>query len=168
MVENVLPASLCRCRYSLLIFDVAMTKPVQLEVSIPSNTVDGLSLQEQLVSLMEQFSYSMRDIFAMRLSLEEGITNAIRHGNKLRPDKSVTVFCEIDELRMRVVVTDEGDGFEPDAVPDPTLEEFIERSCGRGLMLMRAYLNICEYSEGGRRLTMERERNSPLPVLEDD
>jgi hypothetical protein len=35
-------------------------------------------------------------------------------------------------------------------------------------MLMRAYLNICEYSEGGRRLTMERERNSPLPVLEDD
>lgn len=168
MVENVLPASLCRCRYSPLIFDVAMTKPVQLEVSIPSNTVDGLSLQEQLVSLMEQFSYSTRDIFAMRLSLEEGITNAIRHGNKLSPDKSVTVFCEIDELRMRVVVTDEGDGFEPDAVPDPTLEEFIERPCGRGLMLMRAYLNICEYSEGGRRLTMERERNSPLPILEDD
>ena len=145
-----------------------MTKPVQLEVSIPSNTADGLSLQEQLVSLMEQFTYSMRDIFAMRLSLEEGITNAIRHGNKLDPDKSVTVCCQIDELRMRVVVTDEGEGFEPDAVPDPTLEEFIERPCGRGLMLMRAYLNICEYSEGGRRLTMERERNSPLPVLEDD
>jgi serine/threonine-protein kinase RsbW len=149
-------------------FDVAMTKPVQLEVSIPSNTADGLSLQEQLVSLMEQFSYSMRDIFAMRLSLEEGITNAIRHGNKLSPDKSVTVRCDIDERCMRVVITDEGEGFEPDAVPDPTLEEFIERPCGRGLMLMRAYLNICEYSEGGRRLTMERERNSPLPVVEDD
>jgi len=144
-----------------------MTEPVQLEMKIPSNTADGLVLQEQLVSLMEDFGYSMRDIFAMRLSLEEGITNAIRHGNKLSPEKQVTVTCEIDESRMRVAVLDEGDGFEPDAVPDPTLEEFIERPCGRGLMLMRAYLNVCEYSLGGRCLTMERERNSPLPIIED-
>jgi serine/threonine-protein kinase RsbW len=144
-----------------------MTNPVQLEIRIPSNTSDGLSVQERLVSLMENFSYSMRDIFAMRLSLEEGITNAIRHGNKLSADKFVTVSCHIDNDRMRVVVIDEGEGFEPDAVPDPTLEEFIERPCGRGLMLMRAYLNVCEYSDGGRCLTMERERNSPLPILED-
>lgn len=144
-----------------------MTNPVQLEMRIPSNTTDGLCVQEKLVSLMETFSYSMRDIFAMRLSLEEGITNAIRHGNKLSPDKQVTVLCQIDLDRMRVVVIDEGEGFEPEDVPDPTLEEFIERPCGRGLMLMRAYLNICEYSDGGRCLTMERERNSPLPILED-
>lgn len=124
-------------------------------------------MQEQIVSLMEKFEYSMRDIFAMRLSLEESLTNAIRHGNKLDPGKSVSVDCRIDDQRMIVVVHDEGDGFEPDTVPDPTLEEFIERPCGRGLMLMRAYLNTCEYSDGGRCLTMERERNSPLPILED-
>ncbi|MFN9719485.1 MAG: ATP-binding protein [Planctomycetota bacterium] len=144
-----------------------MTAPFHFEVSFPSNTAEGLKVQEQIVSLMEKFEYSMRDIFAMRLSLEESLTNAIRHGNKLDPGKSVSVDCRIDDQRMIVVVHDEGDGFEPDTVPDPTLEEFIERPCGRGLMLMRAYLNTCEYSDGGRCLTMERERNSPLPILED-
>lgn len=144
-----------------------MTNPVKLEIMIPSNTADGLSAQEKLVALMEKFEYSMRDVFAMRLSLEEGITNAIRHGNKFASDKNVIIRCDISTEKMRVVIVDEGDGFDPEDVPDPTLEEFIERPCGRGLMLMRAYLNLCEYSDGGRCLTMERERNSPLPILED-
>jgi serine/threonine-protein kinase RsbW len=144
-----------------------MTNPVKLEIMIPSNTADGLSAQEKLVAVMEKFDYSMRDIFAMRLSLEEGITNAIRHGNKFASDKNVIIRCDISTEKMRVVIVDEGDGFDPEDVPDPTLEEFIERPCGRGLMLMRAYLNVCEYSDGGRCLTMERERNSPLPILED-
>ena len=144
-----------------------MTNPVKLEIMIPSNTADGLSTQEKLVALMEKFEYSMRDVFAMRLSLEEGITNAIRHGNKFASDKNVIIRCDISTDKMRVVIVDEGDGFDPEDVPDPTLEEFIERPCGRGLMLMRAYLNMCEYSDGGRCLTMERERNSPLPILED-
>ena len=144
-----------------------MTNPVKLEIMIPSNTADGLSAQEKLVALMEKFEYSMRDVFAMRLSLEEGITNAIRHGNKFASDKNVIIRCDICTEKMRVVIVDEGDGFDPEDVPDPTLEEFIERPCGRGLMLMRAYLNVCEYSDGGRCLTMERERNSPLPILED-
>jgi serine/threonine-protein kinase RsbW len=144
-----------------------MTNPVKLEIMIPSNTADGLSAQEKLVALMEKFEYSMRDVFAMRLSLEEGITNAIRHGNKFASDKNVIIRCDISTEKMRVVIVDEGEGFDPEDVPDPTLEEFIERPCGRGLMLMRAYLNLCEYSDGGRCLTMERERNSPLPILED-
>ncbi len=143
-----------------------MAVPVHFETSIPSNTADGLAVQEKIVSLMEQFKYSDRDVFAMRLSLEEGITNAIRHGNKFSADKQVEIQCSIDEFRMRVVVQDQGEGFEPEAVPDPTTEEFIERPCGRGLLLMRAYLNFCEYSDGGRRLTMERQRNSDLPVID--
>lgn len=144
-----------------------MTNPVKLEIMIPSNTADGLVAQEKLVALMETFEYSMRDVFAMRLSLEEGITNAIRHGNKFASDKNVVIRCDISTDKIRVVIVDEGEGFNPEEVPDPTLEEFIERPCGRGLMLMRAYLNVCEYSDGGRCLTMERERNSPLPILED-
>ncbi len=144
-----------------------MSQPIHFERSIPSNTSAGLAVQEQLVALMEKCGYSDRDVFAMRLSLEEGITNAIRHGNKFDSGKEVAVRCTIDNLRMVVIVQDQGDGFHPEEVPDPTAEEFIERPCGRGLLLMRAYLNHCEYSDGGRCLTMERERNSELPVIED-
>lgn len=144
-----------------------MGAPVHFETLIPSNTADGLAVQEKIVSLMEQFQYSARDVFAMRLSLEEAITNAIRHGNRFAADKQVSICCTIDEQRMRVVVQDQGDGFEPEEVPDPTAAEYIERPSGRGLLLMRAYLNHCEYSDGGRCLTMERERNSELPNLDD-
>ncbi|MEI7700354.1 MAG: ATP-binding protein [Planctomycetia bacterium] len=144
-----------------------MVEPVHFEIRIPSCTTDGLSVQEQLIGFMDLFEYSMRDIFAMRLSLEEAITNAIRHGNRLDPDKTVQVLCRIDSTQMEVVVTDQGEGFNPETVPDPTLEEFIERPSGRGLMLMRAYLSVCEYGDGGRQITMVRHRNSLLPIVQD-
>ncbi|MEZ6133097.1 MAG: ATP-binding protein [Planctomycetaceae bacterium] len=139
----------------------------QLNVQIPSDTAEGLAVQEQIIALMEKHEYSMRDIFAMRLSLEEGITNSIRHGNGNDLSKLVTIVADVSDERIRVVVSDEGEGFEPEVVPDPTADEFIERPCGRGLMLMRAYLNFVEYSERGTKLTMERERNSPLPIMDD-
>ena len=116
---------------------------------------------------MEQWEYSSRDVFAMRLSLEEAVTNAIRHGNKFSADKFVHINCTIDADRMVIVIRDEGEGFHPEDVPDPTSDEFIERPSGRGLLLMRAYLSYCEYSDGGRCITMIRERNSELPVIQD-
>lgn len=140
----------------------------QLNVRIPSNTTEGLAVQERIVALMEQHDYSMRDVFAMRLSLEEAITNAIRHGNAGDPKKVVTVVADVTDEKLRVVVQDEGEGFEPEDVPDPTSLEFIERPSGRGLMLMHAYLNFVEYSEGGTKITMERNRNSELPIIDDD
>ncbi|HIF00027.1 MAG TPA: ATP-binding protein [Planctomycetes bacterium] len=140
----------------------------QLNVQIPSDTTEALAVQEQIVALMEKHDYSMRDIFAMRLSLEEGITNAIKHGNGGDPNKKVSISADVSDERLRVEVADEGEGFDPKDVPDPTDIDFIDRACGRGLMLMRAYLNSFEYSEGGTKLTMERERNSELPIIDDD
>ncbi|MCA9051966.1 MAG: ATP-binding protein [Planctomycetaceae bacterium] len=145
-----------------------MSAASQLNVQIPSDTTKGLAVQEQIIALMEKHEYSMRDIFAMRLCLEEGITNAIKHGNKGALDKIVTIVANVGDDKLRVEVMDQGEGFDPEDVPDPTADDFIERPCGRGLMLMRAYLNFVEYSDGGRKLTMERERNSELPILDDD
>ncbi len=145
-----------------------MLEASELSVSIPSDTGEGLVLQEKIISLMEKHEYSMRDIFAMRLSLEEALTNAIKHGNGNDPNKQVSVVAHVSDERMHVVVKDEGEGFDPGDVPDPTADQYIDRPCGRGVMLMRAYLNFVEYSDGGRTITMERERNSDLPIVDDD
>ncbi|MEP3482142.1 MAG: ATP-binding protein [Fuerstiella sp.] len=145
-----------------------MPEPSRINVQIPSDTSKGLEIQEQIVTLMEKFEYSMRDIFAMRLALEEAVTNAIRHGNKSDLDKKVTIEAEVGVDRMHVEVEDEGEGFEPGDVPDPTADDYIDRPNGRGLLLMKAYLNRFEYTKNGRRLRMERERNSELPIIEDD
>lgn len=145
-----------------------MPEPSRINVQIPSDTSKGLEVQEQIVTLMEKLEYSMRDVFAMRLALEEAITNAIRHGNQSDFNKKVTIEAEVGMQKMHVEVEDEGEGFDPQDVPDPTSKDFIDRPNGRGLLLMKAYLNRFEYTNGGRRLRMERDRNSELPIVEDD
>ena len=145
-----------------------MPDPLLLSVQIPSNTTEGLAVQEQIIALMEKAEYSMRDVFAMRLTLEEAITNAIKHGNKGDLNKSVQIDARVSEVGLEVTVEDEGEGFNPEAVPDPTDEEFINRDCGRGLLLLNAYLDEVCYSDDGRRVTLKRERNSQLPIIDDD
>ena len=145
-----------------------MTAATQFEVQIASDTTAALAVQDQIIELMEQRDYSAKDIFAMRLTIEEAVTNAIKHGNKNDKDKKVSISCQIDTQKIQVLVTDEGPGFIPDDVPDPTLPEYIERTTGRGLILMRAYLERCDYLGSGNQIVMERNRNSELPVIEDD
>lgn len=144
-----------------------MSDPVHFEVLIPSQMSAGMEVQDRVIGLMQNLQFSSRDIFAMRLSLEEAITNAIRHGNRYAADKRVWIRCELSAALIRVTVRDEGAGFDPEQVPDPTLDENLERPSGRGLLLMRAYLSECQYSESGRCLTLVRERNSPLPIVPD-
>jgi len=64
----------------------------------------------------------------------------------------VTVWCAIDPTGIELEVTDEGEGFDPGSVPDPTAEENIEIPSGRGIMLMRAYMTSVEYVAPGNRL----------------
>src|SRR5262245_61146376 len=100
-----------------------MSAPEQFEVVIPSDTSAGQAVQERIVSRLEQLEYSSRDVFGVRLALEEALVNAIKHGNRMDPHKSVRVECSISSEFLRVVIEDEGAGFRPEDVPDPTEEE---------------------------------------------
>ncbi len=90
--------------------------------------------------------------FAIRLAVEEAISNAFRHGNKGDPAKSVHFYCHIDGRQVELIVQDEGPGFDPGTVPDPTEDENIEIPSGRGIMLMRAYMDEVDYLPPGNRL----------------
>lgn len=96
------------------------------------------------------------------ISLTEAVTNAIRHGNRCDADKKVTVEVWRRKRDLRVVVTDEGEGFEPKALPDPTSPEFLEREGGRGVFLMRALSDAIEYRADGRCVEMCYECGSVL------
>ena len=97
--------------------------------------------------------------FAIKLALEEAFTNAFRHGNKCDPRKHIIVRYEVTAEHIEIEVEDEGDGFDPNQVPDPTQPEFIDRPHGRGIMLMRAYLDAVEYNASGNTVRLlKRER----------
>jgi len=130
------------------------------EEMVPSDIVAGQAVQERIIELLEQLNYPPRDIFGVRLALEEALVNAIKHGNHMDPQKSVRVACRIDYEMVRIEIEDEGEGFQPENVPDPTDDANLEKPCGRGIMLMRAFLNLVEYNESGTCVILEKRRQA--------
>lgn len=137
-----------------------MSTAEEFEVSIPSDTAQGQAVQERIVKLLEYMDYSARDVFGIRLALEEALVNAIKHGNGMDPAKNVYVCCRADAEKVRIIIEDEGEGFDMEEVPDPTDIENLEKPSGRGIMLMRSFLNLVEYNDSGNRVTLEKLRTS--------
>lgn len=135
-----------------------MSAPEHFEVVIPSDTSAGQAVQERIVQRLEEFQFTSRDVFGVRLALEEALVNAIKHGNHMDPAKTVRVEWSISPEFVRVVIEDQGAGFQPEEVPDPTEEENLERPCGRGIMLMRAFMSHVEYQGRGNVLILEKRR----------
>jgi len=88
------------------------------------------------------------------VSLTEAVNNAIVHGNKKNPEKKVAIKLEKDASALVFTVEDEGEGFDPAIIVDPTAPENIDKPSGRGIFLMRNLADKVEFSEGGRRVTI--------------
>jgi len=127
-------------------------------VSIASETSLGREVQDRIISVLENRAYSDRDVFGVRLALEEALVNAIKHGNGMDPAKQVQIDCRFDDDGVRIVIEDEGPGFDVTSVPDPTAEENLDKPGGRGIMLMRSFMSHIEYNELGNRLVLEKRR----------
>ena len=119
-------------------------------------------LLEQVVAAMVAQDYSRRTCWEMRLALEEAIVNGLRHGNRFDPTKRVLVSYHVGPSAVLAEVEDEGPGFDPADVPDPTDPEHLERPCGRGLLLMRHYLTWLCYRGGGNHVTLCKQRLAPV------
>jgi serine/threonine-protein kinase RsbW len=107
--------------------------------------------------LLHSGSVSRRETFGIKLALEEAVINAIKHGNQMDGTKKVRVLYRLSTCRFEATISDEGDGFDPSEVPDPTAVENLERPCGRGLMLMRHYMSEVVYNAAGNCVAMSKE-----------
>ena len=99
-----------------------------------------------------------REIFSIKLALEEALVNAIKHGNQMDRSKKVRISYRVTADRFDIHITDEGKGFDPEDVPDPMAVENLERPCGRGLLLMRSYMTEVVYQDKGRAVRMAKVR----------
>jgi serine/threonine-protein kinase RsbW len=132
---------------------------ISQEVFIVSDTTEGRRIQDEIEVHLRANEYGEQEIFSIRLALEEAIVNAIKHGNNFDRSKRVHVRYSISPDRFDVWISDEGRGFDPEDVPDPTDVENLERPCGRGLMLMRYYMSSVCYANEGRCVSMTKLRN---------
>ncbi len=84
----------------------------------------------------------------------EAVNNAITHGNKADPQKMVDVEIKFEDSNISITVTDEGHGFDPTTIPDPTKPENIEELSGRGVFLMTKLADSISFNEKGNSVTM--------------
>ena len=134
-----------------------MAQLAQFDVWIPNDTAEARDVQERIVSLMEQNAWPMRECFGVRLALEEALVNAIKHGNRMSPDKKVYIACDLSADEITVIVEDQGEGFKIEDVPDPTDDDNLDKPGGRGIMLIRSFMNCVSYNDSGNRLTMTKK-----------
>lgn len=88
-------------------------------------------------------------LFGIHLSLEEAFINAICHGNDKNSAKTVNVKYLITPDKFDIYITDQGKGFNYRTLPDPRTKENICKTGGRGVLLMRSYMNTVEYNDAG-------------------
>ena len=117
----------------------------------------------QILSMLEEKGFGRDDIFAVHLAVEEAFLNAVKHGNKMDPTKSVLIEYTVDPEKVEIRMTDEGPGFDPGTIPDPRVGENLYRPEGRGLLLISAYMHLVEYSDRGNSLRIVRYKGRPIP-----
>lgn len=96
------------------------------------------------------------DLFAFRLALYEGLTNAVKHGNKLNVNQNVELIIELRDKNISIFVKDQGEGFDwHKALADEPPVAPVEQECGRGLYILKFYGYDPEYNEKGNILKLK-------------
>jgi serine/threonine-protein kinase RsbW len=130
-----------------------------IERTIESDVASGHRILDELLTRLQTENWTSREIFGIRLALEEAVVNAIKHGNRLDKNKRVHVLCKSTEDKIWIEISDEGPGFNPKLVPDCTDAAHIDAPNGRGIMLMRNFMSRVDYNQTGNTVVMEKLRN---------
>ena len=129
-------------------------------LSISSELCSVRRVEQSLIAQLRRHKYPDDCLFAVRLAVEEALANAIKHGNRLDPEKTVTIRFSVDPEKVRIIITDQGQGFDPTSVPDPTTDEHLEDPSGRGITLMHAYMDEVVYNSRGNEVRMLKRISS--------
>lgn len=131
-------------------------------LDVPSDLQAVEPTVARLVRLCRQHSFAeSRLSLNFRVGVTEALANAILYGNGIDAGKLVRISLCFDDAAVTVRVEDEGCGFDPDAVPDPTLPENLQRSGGRGVFLIRQLMDEVEYADCGNAVKLVLYRDPP-------
>ena len=133
----------------------ALDRRIEISLRVPTD----LAVVEEAVDLVARHCLAagvppQAARFKLRVALSEALANAIVYGNRMDPNKQVDVRVLVTADALSVHVCDEGEGFDYDHLPDPTLSENITRPHGRGLFLIQHYSDAVKWKEGGNHITI--------------
>jgi serine/threonine-protein kinase RsbW len=121
---------------------------------IESKTSNLRIVENAIDEVTEEIGINHDNYGKILVSALEAVNNAIIHGNSSTPEKIVDIEISFSGNELKIKVKDEGTGFIPDKVPDPTVPENIEALNGRGVFLMSRLADTIKYSKKGNTVTM--------------
>ncbi len=130
----------------------------QFELSMPSDISEISPFVDEFIERMKHYTCYDGDGSDIEVALREAIANAVVHGNHEDPKKHVHLSFRCEPSgELFFVVRDEGEGFNPEHVPDPLAPENIFAEHGRGILMMRTYMDGVHYEHGGREVHMRKK-----------
>ena len=128
------------------------------EYTFPSDMKTAQCLVAEAVNAMRAAGWGHKDVFAVELALEETLSNAVKHGNESNPEKNVHFFCGLHSDALYARIEDEGEGFDPHALPDPRKPENQMTPSGRGVLLVRHFVTKVKWNRQGNMVEFEKDR----------
>lgn len=120
-----------------------------------NSKIENLHIVEQLIDDLTNDLKINKDCYGnIMVSTLEAVNNAIVHGNEENEAKYVYIDITYQTNKLIISVRDEGDGFIPEKIPDPTLPENIENANGRGVFLMKKLTDLIEFNDKGNEVIM--------------
>lgn len=137
-----------------------MTSEIKhLEITLETQ-VESVNLAEEMcLRVAEAAGFGEDDCYRIGMSVREGVINAFHYGNEERPEKKIYLALDLTPDKMIIHVLDEGRGFDLGSVPDPLAEENLLSTSGRGIFLMRAFMdefNVVPGRTGGAEIIMSK------------
>lgn len=123
-------------------------------LKLPSNLMSINVLDSFVQDVVHQYKINQEVHGNMLISLTEAVTNAITHGNHYDENKVVQINLQKKSDTIAIRVSDQGCGFDPESVPDPTCDENICKCGGRGVFLMQRLCDQIQYKDNGRTVEM--------------
>ena len=131
------------------------------ELSLPSRIETVATAAAAVAEFLNRSGISEEAAFGIDMAVREAVTNAVLHGNRQDESKTVDVTLKSSPDAVEISVHDQGAGFNPDEVPDPTAAENILKSSGRGIFFMRNFMDEVDWSirpGGGTTVRMVKRR----------
>lgn len=125
---------------------------------IPSEVREAYRIRELISKRLRSFGYAPHEILDIQQALEEALVNAIKHGNQCDCRKHLRIAFCVGSDCFQVCIEDEGQGFDPNAVPSPVTLDRLEIPCGRGLMMMKHFMSEVKVLNPGNAVFMVKRR----------
>jgi serine/threonine-protein kinase RsbW len=135
-----------------------LSHPPQIVERLLESTLESVDNAEELaVKMAEKAGVDEDDLMKIGMAVRESMVNAVVHGNRYNANKKVRFSIATEAERFTIQISDQGEGFDFEAVPDPLAPENLMRTSGRGIFLMRSFMDdfqMRHLESGGTEVTL--------------